>query len=406
LGTINLSQASTIDASATTATNNDAGSVSIRGGQLVMNGSSIKARAASPFSITPTPSGGTIEVTAEQVSLSNHSTIDASVVHQAPNESPAEITFNVGTFSATDSAILAKEQGFGIPSSAGAVTIQGLQGSGTFAKVISLTNTEVATSASCCPFQMPGPILLRADNIALNQSTLNASGVDSPAGRGPITLVSRGDLNILNSSLVTTTGLGFGGAVDLNAGRTINLTGTIIDTRAAGGFLLGSGPITLAAAFISLQGSTLESGTGIMSLSATKAVTLDSTVLSANGRNGGTIQINGGAQLTSQQSTISATRFGQVAGTISLEATTVKLTDTQVTTSVSGDPQTVGGSITVDAKSLTLTNSQLLSTATEGHGGTINITSPALHRDAGSVIDASSQSGTDGTVTINGIIQP
>lgn len=87
----------------------------------------------------------------------------------------------------------------------------------------------------------------------------------------------------------------------------------------------------------------------------------------------------------------------------------VKLTDTQLTTSVSvvhDGPQSVGGSITVEAKNMTLKNSQILSTVTEGQGGTIDITSPVLHRDGGSVIDASSQSGTDGTVTINGIIQP
>jgi hypothetical protein len=46
-----------------------------------------------------------IEVTAGQVTLSNHSTIDTT----APSSGP--ITFNVGTFSATDSAILAKEGG-------------------------------------------------------------------------------------------------------------------------------------------------------------------------------------------------------------------------------------------------------------------------------------------------------
>jgi hypothetical protein len=55
---------------------------------------------------------------------------------------------------------------------------------------------------------------------------------------------------------------------------------------------------------------------------------------------------------------------------------------------------------------MSLHNSQMLSTATEGHGGTIDITSPVLHRHAGSVIDASSQSGMNGTVTINGVIQP
>jgi len=38
--------------------------------------------------------------------------------------------------------------------------------------------------------------------------------------------------------------------------------------------------------------------------------------------------------------------------------------------------------------------------------GTIDITSPAFRVDATSVIDDSSQSGVDGTVAINGIIQP
>jgi hypothetical protein len=65
-----------------------------------------------------------------------------------------------------------------------------------------------------------------------------------------------------------------------------------------------------------------------------------------------------------------------------------------------------GGTIHVEAHKVTLTDSQILSTATEGQGGTIDITSHALQQDANSVIDASSQFGTDGTVTINGIIQP
>ena len=50
-------------------------------------------------------------------------------------------------------------------------------------------------------------------------------------------------------------------------------------------------------------------------------------------------------------------------------------------------------------------NSQVLSTATDGQGGTIKITSPLLLR-IGNVIDASSQSGTGGAVTINAVVQP
>ena len=51
--------------------------------------------------------------------------------------------------------------------------------------------------------------------------------------------------------------LGLGGTVDLNAGTSINLTGTIIDNPNEGA---GGSTITVAAPVISLRGSTLNSG--------------------------------------------------------------------------------------------------------------------------------------------------
>jgi hypothetical protein len=147
-------------------------------------------------------------------------------------------------------------------------------------------------------------------------------------------------------------------------------------------------------------------------LKAEKSVTLTDTSLSADNTlpsdvplgiprhsDGGTISIDGGHKVTSQQSTVSAESAAGNGGTIHIEANTVGLTDTQVTTSVSGGPQTVGGNISLDVHTVTLKNSEVLSTATEGHGGTIGITTHKLH-STNSVIDATSQFGTDGTVTI------
>jgi len=210
----------------------------------------------------------------------------------------------------------------------------------------------------------------------------------------------------------------------LRAGTGIDLTNTSIDAH---GFSVVGGTISMSAPFISIRGSTLNVASGgvlpggTISLTGTKSVSLtNGTVLNANNSynpplpdlpplpnaNGGSILINGGGNFTSEGSTLSATsRLGN-GGTIHVEANKVQLTDTQVMTSVSGGPQTVGGTITIDAKNTTLTNSQILSTATEGHGGTIGITTHALHQDPSTVIDASSQTGTDGTVTINGVIQP
>lgn len=417
LGAITLSQGSTIDASAPASTANNAGSVVIRGGQFVMNDSSLKAVQPGDFLPEEIVVGGTIEVTAEQVALSNHSTIDASITG-FDIQSPGHITFNVGTFSATDSAILAPG---GRDTPGGAVTIQGLQGSGSFARSVSLTNTVVNASSRACECGAGndgGPIRLQAAKIAISQSQLISSAGELSGGS--IALVSLGGLVMRNSSLdARSTYNGFGGTVNLQAGTSINLTNTIIDTSAP---FLGSGTITLAAPVIALLGSRVSVGgttvpgygfvDGLITLTGTKSVSLNDTILSANGTNfsedgttfggGGNILINGGGLFTSQLSTISA-RSG---GTIQVEAARVRLTDTLLTTSTSGGPQSVGGSITVDAKNTTLKNSQILSTADEGQGGTIDITSSTLKRDATTVIDASSQSGTDGTVTINGVIQP
>lgn len=57
------------------------------------------------------------------------------------------------------------------------------------------------------------------------------------------------------------------------------------------------------------------------------------------------------------------------------------LTDTQFNTSVTGGPRTIGGSMTMNGKNTSLTNSQILSTATEGYGGTITINSKVLNQN-------------------------
>jgi filamentous hemagglutinin family protein len=426
LGIITLSEGSTLDVSGTALTTNDAGSVLIRGGNLLMDNSSIRAGFRQngfpdPFPDQPVGgAAGTIDITAERVVL-NNSTVDTSIVNLCCllQTKPGHITFNTGTLSATDSVITAA--GGTLSDGGGAVTIQGVQGSGTVAQSVSLTNTSVITTNSTSGEAglgagFGGPILMQADSLALNHSTLNSSNAGNHSA-GPITLFSRGSLDIRNSSIKANSGhLSFGtNIVDLRAGRRIE----VIDSQiSATSVEFTTGSITMVAPLISLSGSTLDvsgfsGGSGTISLTATKAVTLTNTILSADGdfSPGGIIRINGGSLFTSQQSTISAQAgepfggFGN-GGTIQVRSKTVNLTDTLLKASTFGGPGSVGGSITVDAKQTTLTNSQILSTATEGQGGAISITSPSFRQDASSIIDASSQFGPNGTVTINGVVQP
>jgi filamentous hemagglutinin family protein len=396
LGTITLTQGSKVDTSSAFTGGLDlhaAGDVLIRGGQFVMADSSIGADGDS--------GGGNVDVTADQIALSN-GVLGTSTSFGGPN---GDITFNAKTFSATDSTVSATRI-FSL--AGGAVTIQGFQGAGTNAHTVFLGNTQIFTIAG---LGVGGPITIYSDNISLNHAALNSLGT---AQAGPITLTSRAGLDILDSLLSASGGpTGNGGTVDLRAGSAISLNGTTID---ASGDAVG-GSATMAAPIISLGGSTVDvssfigfpgsSGGGTITITGKNAVSLtNGTVLNADGLalNGGAVLINGGARFTSQQSTISTQ--GRNGGTIQVNAKIIELTDSQLKASTSGGPGSVGGTITMDAKSTTLTNSQILSTATEGQGGTISITSPRFNQDASSVIDASSQSGTDGTVTINGVVQP
>ena len=177
-----------------------------------MDGSTIKAIATR--NVDTDVSGGTVEVTAEQVALSNHSSIATSTAEIVSDSSPGAITLNAGTFSATDSTFFARN--------GGSVTIQGFQGSDAYAHSISLTNTEIATRE--IDGGNGGPILLRAANITLNKSTLSSDGRFAPGGS--ITLVSSRGLDIqgsvIRSGEGTTTGQG--GTVNLTAGTGITLT--------------------------------------------------------------------------------------------------------------------------------------------------------------------------------------
>ncbi len=411
LGTISLTQGSTLDTSTSPGSGNPAGPVLIRAGQFVMDASSIKAITTTPLSAQAIV-GGNIEVTAEHVSLSNASSVSTRTSGGSDYPFPygsnaaGNITFNAETFSATDSAIAAN---VGVNAGkGGAVTIQGLK-PGDSAGNVRLTNTQVNTSTSF--IGVGGPIEIRAHDIILNQSTLSTFSIE-PLG-GPISLVSSGRIESHDSAFTATSSFGSGGPIDFTAGKIIDLTNTLVSTRSSIG--LNSGNITMSAPRISIRESRLDASSGgvhggTISLTAEKTVSLSGTVLTSDGTtsgpgdprsgSGGSIRIDGGNKFTSVHSTLSATSELGNAGSIQVEAQKVDLTDTRITTEVSGGAQTLGGNITLDSHKLSLDNSQILSTATEGHGGTIGITTHKL-RSTNSVIDATSQLGTDGTVIIH-----
>jgi len=75
------------------------------------------------------------------------------------------------------------------------------------------------------------------------------------------------------------------------------------------------------------------------------------------------------------------------------------MTDSALTTSVS-DGQGNGGNITIDPEFVILNNTQITANAHGGTGGNISIISEHYIRSAGSVVNASSELGIDGSVYI------
>jgi large exoprotein involved in heme utilization and adhesion len=78
----------------------------------------------------------------------------------------------------------------------------------------------------------------------------------------------------------------------------------------------------------------------------------------------------------------------------------IHLVDSEITASVGGGPETVGGNITIDPEYLVLNGSDIIANAFEGQGGNIRISAGTFLADPHSMVSASSALGIDGTVDI------
>jgi large exoprotein involved in heme utilization and adhesion len=154
--------------------------------------------------------------------------------------------------------------------------------------------------------------------------------------------------------------------------------------------------------------STVSSGTqngGNIVVSGQESITLGpgSTISASNtgGANAGNLSINAGSQFLSQNASVTAQALHGSGGNITVQATdSIRLLNSQLSTSVQGGPNTSGGNILLDPALVTLQNSQVLAQATEGAGGNISIIAGTFLADPTSVVSASSQFGLSGSVNI------
>jgi filamentous hemagglutinin family protein len=233
LGTIQISQKSVIDA-----TGHDGGTVSIRGGQFVMNDSAITANtidsASGPQSTTI---GGVVILSASDIRLENGAVIRTN----------SENAGNAGT-----------------------ITIQGVKEKEGIATNVVLDNATISTTISGGnAASIPGAITITADTVTLNNGTYMTADTHGAAPAGIITfnvdtLTTKGNgpirLHVFPESLITNPIISETGVLieststspDANAGRgghiiiqgingprsvakNINLNDTILHARTFGG---------------------------------------------------------------------------------------------------------------------------------------------------------------------------
>jgi large exoprotein involved in heme utilization and adhesion len=120
----------------------------------------------------------------------------------------------------------------------------------------------------------------------------------------------------------------------------------------------------------------------------------------------GSITLDGGKVLRAIGSTITGEATQAGGGNVTLIADDlIHLTRTNVTASVQGGPQTIGGNVLFDPQIILLQGSKVIAQATQGTGGTIKLVASTVLADPSSLISASSQSGPQGTVTVQAPIQ-
>lgn len=272
--------------------------------------------------------------------------------------------------------------------------------------------------------------------MVLSESSMLITGTTSSGDAGRLsvftdTLQLTGGATLLSGSLVDPISgeipVGHGGAISVQ-GQTGPANSVHIDGQGSGIFTNTEGTgqagnIVLNGSTVTLQnGGTISASTkglapsatgGSIIINATDQVTLNNqasiTVSSGDPNNpsaggkadAGNISVNAGQRLEIRDSFITAEATKASGGNIEIKAIDlIRVANGSISSSVQGGPSTSGGNITIDPKTVVLQDAQILASAAQGNGGNITITTPLFLKDSLSIVDASSQVGLNGTVTI------
>ena len=230
---------------------------------------------------------------------------------------------------------------------------------------------------------------IRLDQAIIQTRTVGTGDAATVQLRGNDITIAGGQINSQS-----TEGLGRGGDVTLNATGTISISGQFsgnaIDSP-------GQAGIFTTTAVQGAPGGNIMATAG-QSMTMTNGASISAS--STGSGNAGNIWINAGQQFEMRDSSITTEALHARGGNIDVRAVDqIRFVNSSISTSVLGGAGS-GGNITIDPNVVVLQNSQIFTKAVQGAGGNITIFTPLFLADSSSRVDASSQFGLNGTVTI------
>lgn len=295
--------------------------------------------------------GGAISITA------NHLIVDSGALISATTQSVGSagpMVVNVGALDLqTGGRLESDTTNIG---NGGTIVVQGTGGAGTVANAITIGGQGSSNSSG-----------------VFTTSTGAGNGGDIQMGAGTVTLTSQGTVS------ASSFGAGNAGGITMTAPGSFSSTGGIVTTTAQQG---RGGDITITAGQMGLSGATISASSQGLG-------------------DAGNIKINSGLQFISTGSAVTTEAAEASGGNITLHSLDmIRLINSEISTSVKGGPKTAGGDINIDPNFVILQDSRIVAQAIQGQGGNINITAGTFLQDPNSIVDASSQLGVSGIVSI------
>ena len=246
----------------------------------------------------------------------------------------------------------------------------------------------------------------------ISQQRSSISTTSFSQGQGGNLNLTAGELQLNEGGIIdaSTQNIGQAGTIHIEITGDLNISGgggisTISRNGKAGDLILHSQQLILqessqiiAMSFGKEKGGDIQIQANQVNLKG--ASTISAASLRDQG-DAGQVELNIGESLRMQNSVIETKTQQADGGSIIITSPGyLYLIGSQITTSVQGEKGD-GGNITLKPEFILLDNARIQANAFEGNGGNINITVTGLYKLSPSIIEASSQYGISGEITVN-----